>query len=199
MIKNLLVVICALSAIATAQADQLTLPQMARRSAPRPVYIERGRELVPVALEEIVATADLIVHGTVAPVSAYLSDDEKELYTDYAVTPLRVILQRGAVTSQAPELPRPIIVKHWGGHTVIEGVDVSLVDTDLPPFANGAEVVLVLKSHMDGKYRISKEVAGVLGVSAGRIATPVSLALRAERFTGLTIAQFESEVRRLRP
>jgi hypothetical protein len=103
------------------------------------------------------------------------------------------------VTSQAPGLSRPVIVKHWGGHTVIDGVDVSLVDTDLPPFDNGAELILLLESHKDGKYRISQDVAGALGVEAGRIATSVSHALRAKRYTGLTVAQFESEVRRLRP
>src|SRR4051812_14240016 len=86
MTRNLLVLTCALSAMMIAHADQLTLPQMARLNAPKPVYVQRSRELMPVALDDIVATADLIVHGTVAPTSTYLSDDQKDMYTDYEVT-----------------------------------------------------------------------------------------------------------------
>jgi hypothetical protein len=199
MIRNLLVLTCALSAMMIAHADQLTLPQMARLNAPKPVYVQRSRELVPVALDDIVATADLIVHGTVAPISTYLSDDQKEMYTDYQVTPLRVILQRGVATSPVPGVSQPVIVKRWGGHSVIDGVDVSLEDTDLRPFEKGVELILILAAHKDGKYRISGDVAGVLGVSAGRIATSISHVLRAERYAGITVAQLESEVRRLRP
>ena len=47
------------------------------------MFVERTREVVPTTLEAVIPSADLIVYGRVAPVRTYLSDDQRELFTDY--------------------------------------------------------------------------------------------------------------------
>lgn len=200
MTVRTLTIAFALLRIAAAGADQLTIPQVVKLRAPEPVLLTRIRELVPVTFEETIENADLVVHGTVAPMRTYLSDDQKELYTDYAITPLRVVFQRHVVGSQVPGVAQPIVVKRWGGRMVIDGVQVTVEDMNLASFENGAELVLILRSSEDGKYRIAKEIAGVLGVRGGLISPTIRSVLKSEQLMGMTVAQFEAEVvRRLRP
>jgi hypothetical protein len=44
-------------------AQPLTIPERVRLIAPNPVFIERGCECVVQSFEEVVARADLVVHG----------------------------------------------------------------------------------------------------------------------------------------
>ena len=51
----------------------------------------------------------------------------------------------------------------------------------------------------EGKYELPGEVAGAFSVDAGRIAPLIRASHTYERFDGMGTAEFESEVRRLRP
>ena len=140
MTKRLLtiVVACGCATVVIAHAEQLTLPQLVKLSAPDPFLMERTLELVPVPIEQILPHADLIVHATVSRSATYLSDDQKELYTDYVVTPVRVMFERNRPTSIMQGVARPITLRQWGGTTTIDGISVLVVDLNLRPFDDGA-------------------------------------------------------------
>ena len=192
MLRHIGMVAVALFTAIPASSDQLTLPQEARLKAPNPVMVARSCEKVPLTLEQIVRPADLVLYGTVNLIRTYLSEDQRELYSDYEVTPLRVMIQKVAVSTSTPGQARPIIVKQWGGHTTIDGVFVSVEDDDLRPMSSGAEVILVLTLQKDRKYGIDS-YAGKLDVSNGRIATSK---LSTQGLIGMTVADFEARVRR---
>jgi hypothetical protein len=200
MTLRILTTIGLLSLSVSAAADQLTLPQLAKLRGPEAVSRSRTRELVPPSFENIVAKADLILHGRVVPTKTYLSDDQMHLYTDYSVTPIKVILQRTGLSVAVPGASTEIILKQFGGTIMINGVQVSDGDDDMPLLQNGAEVLLVLVYNKgEGKYQLPEEVAGAFSVNGSQIAPLLRSAFKYERFQGMGIAQFESEVRRLRP
>ena len=120
------------------------------------------------------------------------------MYTDYVVTPRRVVFQRAIATSRVPGVAQPIVVKRWGGRMIVDSVQVVMTKRDLPPFEPGAELILVLSSAKDGSYQIAGEIAGVLRVT-DRSAPTHGSALKSEQLNGITVDQFEAEVRRLRP
>ena len=191
--------ILALTSTVTARQDTrpLTLPEIVLRVAPQPVHRGRIRELVPLSLEQMVPTADLIVHGIVELRSTYLSVDQTELYTDYWVNPRRVFAQRSVATTSAPGAAPPIVLKRWGGKTLLDGVSVTVEDHDLRDFRSGEELLLVLiYDNADGKYRIAGDISGAFAV-AGRRILPLVQHPIAERVRNLSLDEFDTRVRQL--
>lgn len=47
--------------------------------------------------------------------TSYLSDDQRDIYTDYVSTPIRVMRERIAIAAGRPGVqpPSPIVVKRW--------------------------------------------------------------------------------------
>jgi hypothetical protein len=193
----------ACSTIAFGQQDdhRQTLPEIARKFAPEPVHQLEIRETVFLSLEGVLPITELVVHSTVARVTTYLSADEKDLYTDYLIAPIRVILQRGAPALTSDIARTPIVVNRWGGETTIDDVRVIQEDYELRPFRVGEKLVLLLrKDEVDGKYRLVSIANGAFSLGDSRMepvvrggdVSPVFDSVR-----GLTVAQFEAEVHRL--
>jgi hypothetical protein len=86
----------------TVSAQQETLLEIARRSAPNPVYQSRSSELVLAEMDTAISEVVRIFYGIVERRTTYLSTDKKSLYTDYIIRPLRVMNRCKAL--------RPILV-----------------------------------------------------------------------------------------
>jgi hypothetical protein len=205
MRTELIVAACLLALGTVVLAEEPTLPELARQriaqgTPAKPIVLERSRELVPISFEAMVSKADLIVDGVVNQSKVYLSDDQRALYTDYVVIPRQTLFQRSIVASRTPGATVPIVVQRWGGHTVIDGVQVSVEDSDLRPFRDGTELLLILNTSKDGKYHIVGDVAGVLNVQSGQVVgSEARGAIReGNQLVGLTIAQLQAQVARIR-
>jgi hypothetical protein len=199
--RVLAVVLSAFSLVVNAQEvdTRPTLPESISLHAPAPFNRQRQRELLPPTLAEMTAEADLIIQGSATPGRPYLSADQRDLYTDYLVVPSRVIFQRNVATTQISGVAPSIILKRWGGRTVINKVEVILEDVDLREFTAGDELVLFLVfDPADKKYQLAGEISGAFAVKRGKIEALVQHS-RHLQFNGMTPLQFESEVRRLRP
>jgi len=180
------------TAAVSAQERGLTIPELIRLRAPAPFYQSRVRELLPPEIREVTSQAELIVLGRVDSSAAYLSDDQEDLYTDYTVTPLRVIRQSIVATSRTPGAVTPIRVKRWGGRTVIDGVNVTFEDQDLRFFERGDELLLFLRRDSEeGKYQL-------LGLAAFEVTDntiqPLVRHPRHEQFRGWTLDQLEAAI-----
>ena len=198
MIRLLLVGASALCLPVIVAADQLTIRQMVQLKAPEPLYIERSRELIIPSFEEIVAKADLVVQGIVSSQRTYLSDNGMELYTDYVITPTRLFFSKEIFTSTTPGQAQVLTVKRWGGQMVVDGVNVSAIDRDAARFTPGGQVVILLAFNaQERKYHLTSDVSGILSVAQDRIA-PSRSDPSYERLRGMTTAQFDAEIRRLK-
>jgi hypothetical protein len=126
-------------------------------------------------LREIAGAALIVVQGTVRPVKTYLSPDQCDLLTDYAITTEAVV----AGTMPAPRAPGPqsVVVTQLGGTTVIDGVDVTVRDANLPPLPTNQRLILFLTpSSGDGsKYELVGTLAGAFRVDEhGRVSSLMS-------------------------
>lgn len=180
-----------------------TLVELARRTRPNPVLIERMRELVPAQFEPMVSKADLIVYGTVKRLNTYLSEDQRQLFTDYVVTPVRVMFQKTAPRANTPGTAQPIVFTVWGGRTSIEGVEVILRDKNAPSFDTASQFVLYLIENETrrGTFRLAEDVTGVVGVAGGRIqllSKDDAYGSTFRRLEGSTVDQLDVEIRRLK-
>jgi hypothetical protein len=194
--------VLALSAATFGQTNDYlpTLPELVRRNAPQPVLQARTRELFPKSVEQILPQADLVVYGTVGQIDTYLSADQKALYSDCVINPIRVVLPQSIATVARPGQVPQIVVNRWGGQTTIDGVSVAVVDDNLPSFHTGEEVFLILRYDSgDRKYHLSNdELSGAFFVIGNQIQPLVAHHVY-ERFRGMTVAQMESEIHRLHP
>jgi hypothetical protein len=101
-------------------AHQNTIPERVAVSNGKPVVMMSVRDLKPVSLADLVAGADLIVHGKLVRKGSYMAESKKEIYTDYALNAERVIVERGgSVTAKLQGLS--VIVTLYGGELVVDG------------------------------------------------------------------------------
>lgn len=181
-----------------------TLPELVRRFGPTPVHQSRTRDLAIQSLESALPEAELVVYGTVERATTYLSADQKDLFTDYLIMPLRIVRQppRPPDTRPGRRQPAvvPIILTRWGGQMTIDGVQVTQEDRDLRSFGDGERVWLLLAHDGVGqKYRLVS-LCGALSVDGSGlrpIAKDFADHALFERFREMTIPQFEAEIRRL--
>jgi hypothetical protein len=199
-----LAVACTLGGI-SAQSDghRLTLPDVARLHAPEPVVQVRTREIVFETLESVLPKADLVIHGRVGRAKSYLSDDQRDIYTDYVITPIRVMRQRIATPAPKPGVqpPAEFVIRRWGGHLTIGGVPVTQEDSDVRQFKVGEELLLLLRFDVpSGKYILPSSVSGTFSVVGQRIEPIVKGGERHPIFDTvrrMSLSDFEGEVLRL--
>jgi len=171
LMRLLVVLMLAMVGVSTDVAAQsLTVPELVERTRPEPVYKSRIRELLPPSFDTLVREADLVVHGRANPVRTYLSPDQREVYTDYEITPMAVIRHRGNPPTVSKPGSIPILVTVWGGKIVVNGIDVVVQDLNVRPLEPGDEVVLFLeKAATPDRYRIVGEIGGMFGVADQRV------------------------------
>jgi hypothetical protein len=192
---SLLIALVATATI-SAQQNEPTLRDLARRWAPAPLLETRQRELVPYPLEEIIPKADLVIHGRVKAAQSSLSGDERAVYTDYVITVIRVLYEPPSQPRQ-PRGPRTVTVTRWGGQITLEGVSVTLEDRDLAQFQIGDELFLVLAADTsNGKYQLIGQVSGAFRVRSERI-EPLVSSPTYERLSGVSIDELQLLTNRL--
>jgi hypothetical protein len=146
-----------------------TLLDLARRVAPNPIRKGANRELVPDSYENMLARTDIVVIGSAKRLRTYLSENQRELYTDYEISPVRILFQAFSPSSARPGVIEPIVLTVWGGHTTIEGVEVVIEDADAPVLEGQSSLLLHLSRESNGKYKLANDVTGASSVVNGRV------------------------------
>lgn len=97
----------------------------------------------PASLDTIASEADTIVVASVDFGKAVLSQDERQIFTDYQVT-IQQVLKR----ARRPGLAEgdTILIRRWGGVMSLEGHHVVAEENDFPPFNASDTYVLFLQS-----------------------------------------------------
>lgn len=156
--------------VAAQVAPSPTLPELVAKQTQGPLLLMRVVELVPRPLDVLMKEADLIVYGAVTSSSTYLSDDQRDLFTDFTVTPIQVIVERNSVRTSSTPVPQSIIVKRWGGETVISGMQVVQEHRNLRAFTVGEELFLFLVyDSATKKYALPGGLSGAFAVAGGRL------------------------------
>jgi hypothetical protein len=187
--------ILSVSATRVDAACAVTVREAVRSGKPYETF--KTRELAPVPFDFVVASADVIVEGIVQPIGTFVSDDGCYIFTAYVVTPPNLIAGRLPSSSQ----PGPsLVVRQWGGETVVDGVKVVFRDHELPPMIAGQHVILFLTSTQSpGVYNIAGGPAGVFSVKQGRAKawTTQAEVIHGER-ADVPVSDFVADVKRLK-
>jgi hypothetical protein len=173
-----------------------TIPELVSRQTEGPVVLIQIVELVPEPLDTLIKTADLILYGVVSRNVTYLSEDERDLFTDSTIMPIRVVVQRNVSTSARPGLPAPVVVKRWGGQAVINGIQVSQEQRNLRALTAGEEVFLFLVYDASSqKYQLPGGLSGAFAVAGGRLQDLVHHQFY-KTFDGMAVDQLVPEIQR---
>lgn len=203
-------ILCALFVVNATLAQDMrpTLPEEAQRLGPKPVYLTRTVDLVLESLDSVIAQTDVVLLGKVVQINPLLSADQKEIFTDYSIQPLRVIRPHTKAAALAtrpgiqPQASPVIVVERWGGTMTFAGVMLTQQDSDVRAFRQDEQVILFIKYDKDKKkYSPVSSASGIFSLEKNQIRPflrdsdnhPVF-----ERVRGMTLDEFDAEVNRRR-
>lgn len=184
-----------LATVSNAQ-DRMTIPEAAARVSPGPLYKTRTAEITVLDVSRMVASSDLIVVGTLEQSRVYLSTDQTELYTEYRINPMEVVVQRKPQAYARPGA-QSVLVRQWGGRTVIGGVEVNVIDSGLGPLPTGVPLVLLLAKAPDGVYELVGKTDGAFSARGAKVRAMRHPPTGAERYREMPLGLFVAELRRL--
>ena len=174
-------------------AHRLTIPEVIEQAKPDvPRWGARVRELAPRPFEHAVAESDLIVAATLKSLGSYMSDDKRDIYTDYRIIPSDSIARRETRGGNAT-----LILRQWGGHVVVDNVPVDFVDDNMPMLPVNVPLLLLLTFNTTvGKFEVFDMTAGAFEIQRdGRLrhlSTPTVEYY--ERFNGMALSQVVREI-----
>src|SRR5262249_2564211 len=85
----------------------------------------------------LLGTTDVLVTGIVGEPRSYLSDDERDVYTDYPIRSPVFLYQARAASSATPGVLPTITVTQRGGTVMVNGTKFTQKETALPPLQTG--------------------------------------------------------------
>jgi hypothetical protein len=200
--------VCALTPTLLSAQARLTIPQSVERMRDQlcrpgkcePYATSRVRELAPYPFDRAVRESDLIVFGSLKKLTTYLSTSEMELYTDYELFPTNVISDRQGRGARTATAPQRLIVRQWGGETVINGVPVILKDENIPFLPVNAPLLLLLSYNAStGKYDVYDGGSGAFQVDSTSTLRHIMVPEHPtyERFKGMKAADAIREIHTL--
>jgi len=172
MVKTTLLTALAVLGLANgASACPLTIPEVVRLRTPHPVEQYRTADRLPIPLRELAQRAQIIVEAEVRPIRTYLSADQCDVLTDFAIVPTAVVA--GAMPARTTPGPQPFVVTQFGGEMLVNGVLVTAGELDLPVFTAGERLVLFLRPSLRDKtkFELMGDVSGAFRIQQnGRVA-----------------------------
>lgn len=151
-----------------AAQDGPTIPQQLLVANRPLVHMYTVPSGAPPALRDVLADADIVVKGTVGERHSYLSEDEREVLTDYDIVGPLVVqsLERSTEATVALE---GLIVTLPGGSVTINGLTYTSIHQALRELERGAMYMLLLKKS-GSKYQLARIYLGAFQIRAdGRL------------------------------
>jgi hypothetical protein len=136
-------VLMAIALTLRTSAQEATIPDRAAASGGKPVLMVVTRDIQPAAFGELVAAADVIVVGSWVKPRGFLSDDKRDVFTEYQLKLRQVVVDRGAFAStKAPGPTPPLTIVLYGGELMIGETRVRLNDMSLTRWKDGATLLM---------------------------------------------------------
>jgi hypothetical protein len=163
-----------------------------------PVGVTMNRDIDPVPITQLAAEADLIVYGKLARPKSYLSDDKRDIYTDFALTPHQIVADRAlATTRKSPGALRPITVTILGGELMVDGIPVRYDDMSRIKGNENASVLVFLRKTGDvSRFELCGDTAGLFEVdSSHRVTSLLKHPYKDKDVTGQSLERIAQKAR----
>lgn len=135
-------------------------------------------------VDDLLRTADLVVVGTVGEPHSYLSDDQRDIYTDYSLLGSVVLFDSRFGALSAPHGDPTVTVTQRGGTLLVHGVMFTHKESALAPLRAGREGLFILQ-RLGNRYLIAHRYFGAFDLTDG---TMIPLAARedfGDRYRGM--------------
>lgn len=141
-------------------AQSLSIPEQLKHAGePLAHGVEIASGPAP-TLREVLSDTDVIVRGTVGESRSYLTDDQREIRTDYSILGVEFLFRRDDLQKiQVPSVPGALTVTLLGGEVTVGGLSYTSIHKALPSLEAGTECVLLLKQIGD-KYYVALKYYG---------------------------------------
>jgi hypothetical protein len=120
------------------------------------------------ALVDVLRDTDLVVRGTIGDAVPRLSDDQRDVYTDYQIKNPVIFYQKDLEGSPRPGAALPITASQLGGELTIGDVIFTQTELGLPPLEPGSEALLLLQ-RVENRYYISRTFYGAFRIIGGKL------------------------------
>jgi hypothetical protein len=142
---------------------------------------------------EVLRDADTVVRGVIGDAHSRLSDDQRDVETDYSVLQPVVLYQKTAIASSRPGVTPLIAVTLNGGTIEINGLSFTLIDYLLKGLPVGDECLLVLKKSGAGYY-LAGHGFGAFGIEAGRVKPLANKSGFATEYAGMDVERVSADI-----
>jgi hypothetical protein len=114
--------------------------------------------------------ADVVFHGRLIKLNTYISEDGRQVVSDYAIRDSRLLAARSdEAYSRAVDAAKPRTVTLTGGELLLEGVTVRGASSVLRRVVDGGEYLLFLTPRQAGGVGYTVYSAGIFAVEGGRV------------------------------
>jgi hypothetical protein len=118
-------------------------------------------------VDRILSKADIVVRVKIGSGSSHLSDDQREILTDYTIGNPSHVFQRHAANTPVPGIAPAMTVTLFGGIVNINGRVVDFREAGLPELPVGADCLLMLQRIGDRYFPVGR-IYGVFRVQQGK-------------------------------
>jgi hypothetical protein len=143
-----------------------TIPELVAKGAVAALGTVPSGPTPPVA--DLLRLTDVVVRGTVGQPRSYLSDDQRDIYTDYPIGDPVFIYQSQMTTSRTPGILPSVTVTLRGGTVMVNGVSFTATEPALRPLPPGTQALFLLR-HVGDKYLIADRYFGAFGIKSDRL------------------------------
>jgi hypothetical protein len=155
-------------------SQEPTLIERAEASGGRPLTIRVLRETVPISIEALSAQSDLVVVSRLVRLQSYLSENKKQIFTDYVIVPSKVLLGRIEPRPTPGPTPRMVLTV-LGGQINVRGTLITMVNEKSNPIKNEGEFLLFASRVKGGENRFypTQDSAGLFEIRDGQRVQPL--------------------------
>lgn len=153
--------------ISTVYAQRPTIPEWLAQTG----QSQTRRTTVPSGpsptLTDLIDQTDTVIRGVVGEPRSYLSDDQRDVYTDYPISRAIFIHRADVATTARPGLPEDTTVTLHGGTVSVGDLTYTHVDEALPSLPTGTECLFLLKHINGNRYQLAGMVYGAFAIRNG--------------------------------
>lgn len=120
------------------------------------------------SVADLLRITDVVVKGTIGQPRSYLSGDQRDIYTDYAISDPVFIYQLHLTPSRTPGVLPTVTVTLRGGTVMVNGLSFTATEPALRPLQPGSQALFLLQ-HVGDKYRVAGWYFGAFGIKDGRV------------------------------
>jgi hypothetical protein len=165
---------------------QDTIPELVARGSKGRIHaVPSGKDP---SVEDILKDIDIVVVGIVGESRSFLSDDQRDIYTDYEIRNATILYSAPVHPTAQSRTAKPVTVTLLGGSLSIGGITFRDLQKALPALTRDAEHLFLLKQ-VGNRYYLVGGFVGAFAIVERKL-RPVSQKTRfAPEYMGIPSAQ----------